>query len=390
MEKKNKRIQIAYFCINDPLDKRSWSGITYYLGQSLQKNVGDVHFLGPVELPRYLDKMLRALSKTSRLLFRKEYNAKHSFLIGLYTARILKRKLKKLNYDCIVAPAASTELSCLKIDKPVVYISDTTFKLISGYYQKEFRNISGFSKWEGNLLERQALRKSSLIIMSSFWAAHSASNFYKIPEQRITIMPFGANMDEPPSQNVIFEKLNNPVLTLLFLAVDWERKGGELAFETIKKLNEFGVESKLIVCGCIPPIGVEHPKMEVIPFLDKNKTADHDKFLELLSTSHFLILPTRADCSLLVACESNAYGMPAIATDTGGVSDVVKNGINGYCLPFDATGSDYATLIQEIYEDKSRFKTLIESSRKRYEEILNWDSWANKFKEATRTLLNYN
>ena len=37
-----QKIKIAYLSINDPLDKRSWSGTTYYIGQTLQKNIGEV------------------------------------------------------------------------------------------------------------------------------------------------------------------------------------------------------------------------------------------------------------------------------------------------------------------------------------------------------------
>ena len=187
-------------------------------------------------------------------------------------------------------------------------------------------------------------------------------------------------MDFDPGRGVIFEKEKNGVLTLLYLAVEWERKGGRIAFEALQHLHEAGIKARLIVCGCIPPDSFRHPDMEVIPFLNKNKKEDHDRFVHLLSTSHFLILPTRADCSLLVACESNAYGMPAISTDTGGVSDVVKDGINGYCLTYEAGGDRYAALIAGIYTDRERYHNLIVSSRKRYEDELNWDKWAERFR----------
>jgi len=98
-----------------------------------------------------------------------------------------------------------------------------------------------------------------------------------------------------------------------------------------------------------------------------------------LSSVHFLLLPTRADCSLLVACESNAYGVPAITTDTGGVSFVVRDGVNGYCLPYDAPGQAYAEKIAELFGDKERYHALVQSSRQRFEETLNWDRWAEGF-----------
>jgi glycosyltransferase involved in cell wall biosynthesis len=375
------RIKIAYLTVNDPLDKRSWSGTTYYIGQSLQKHVGDVDFLGPVKVPWFIDKLLRGVAKATRIVFKKEYNTKYSLIFSWYAARALKKKMRGRKYDCVVAPAASTEFSFFKTHLPSVYISDTTFQLISHYYHKEFGKISSFSKWEGNLLEKRSLQKSTFIIYSSQWAQQSAIKDYHIPAQRIGVMPLGANMDVVPDKRIIFEKEKNTTLTLLYLAVEWERKGGPIAFEALKELHRQGIAAKLIVCGCIPPAEFNDPSLEVIPFLNKNKQEDHERFIRLLSRCHFLILPTRADCSLLVACESNAYGMPAITTNTGGVPDIVKDGVNGYCLSYEAVGADYAKLINEIFSDKERYHNLIRSSRLRYEQALNWEQWAKGFQE---------
>ena len=379
-----RRIKIAYLTVNDPLDKRSWSGITYYLGQSLQRNVGDVDFLGPVQFPGWVHKILRAVAKFTRIVFKKEYNTKYSLLLSWYAARALRKKMKGKKYDCVVAPAASTEFSFFPSDLPSVYVSDTTFRLISNYYKNEFEKISSFSRWEGDLLEKRSLQKSSFIIFSSHWAEQSAMQHYHIPAEKILVQPLGANMDFVPDARNIFEKEKNPVLTLLYLAVEWERKGGRIAFDALQHLKKMGVDAKLIICGCTPPDGIADERMEVIPFLNKNKKEDHEQFIHLLSSSHFLLLPTRADCSLLVACESNAYGMPAIATITGGVPDVVKDGINGYCLPYEAPGSAYAERIAEIFGDKQRYHDLVRSSRLRFEEQLNWDKWAEGFSRMYR------
>lgn len=377
---KGNRLRIAFLSVNDPLDKRSWSGTTYYIGQTLQKNVGDVHYLGPVHFPWIIDKTLRGIAKFNRILFKKEYVTKYSLLLSFYAARALKKRMKGREYDCIVAPAAATELSYFKTRLPVVYISDTTFNLISNYYKRDFENILPFSRWEGNHLEKRSLNKSALIIYSSRWAAQSAKEDYHIPADRIAVMPLGANMDFVPDRQLIYEKEKNPVLTLLFLAVEWERKGGPLAFEALQQLESMGITAKLIVCGCVPPPEFSHPNMEVIPFLNKNKPEEHERFVQLLSAVHFLILPTRADCSLLVACEANAYGVPAITTATGGVPDIVYNEVNGYCLPYEARGAAYAEVIARLFRDKEKYHQLVQSSRNRYEEHLNWNKWADQFK----------
>ncbi|MEJ7911900.1 MAG: glycosyltransferase family 4 protein [Chitinophagaceae bacterium] len=381
MQQSTNKIKIAYLSVNDPLDKRSWSGTTYYIGQTLKRNVGEVHFLGPVPVPKWLDKLLRAISKLIRILFKKEYTVKYSLLLSWYFARVLQKKMRGQQYDLIVAPAASTEVAFFSSSTPIIFISDTTFALISNYYKNDFEQICALSRWEGNYIENRSLVKSAHLIYSSKWAAQSAVKDYFMPAEKITVMPLAANMDTRPARAIIFDKQKNRTLTLLYLAVEWERKGGSIAFDTLIQLEKMGVQTRLIVCGCTPPSSFVHASLEVIPFLNKNVAADHERFIQILSSVHFLLLPTRADCSLLVACEANAYGVPAITTQTGGVPDIVVNDVNGYCLPYAAGGDAYASLIAEIFHNEPRYHQLILSSRERFETELNWDKWAERFKE---------
>ncbi|HMR91320.1 MAG TPA: glycosyltransferase family 4 protein [Chitinophagaceae bacterium] len=375
----DRRLRIAYLTMNDPADKRSWSGTIYYIAKALQDHVGDVHFLGPVKQPWLLRKILNVLVRLCALFGKKKYLARHSIILGRYASARLKRRMRKEGYDCMVAPSASAELCFFKTSIPVIYISDTTFLLFSNYYMKDFRNVSRLTKWEGNLAERRALQKSSLILYASDWAAESAFTDYHISADKVSVIPFGANMDRIPQREEIFLKNNNPVLTLLYLAVEWESKGGDIALECFLHLKETGQQVKLIICGCTPPSDLAGEDIEIIPFLNKNEESDYRKFATLLSTSHFLLLPTRADCFGVVFCEANAYGMPAITTRTGGVGTVVRDGINGYCLSYEARGKEYAALILSVYNDNERYARLVESSRDRFESDLNWEQWAEKF-----------
>ena len=380
MENSGRR-KIAYYSFNDPLDKRSWSGTTYYMGQALQRNVGDVHFLGPVKIPWLLDKTFRALQKLSRFFFRSEWIPKYSLLKNIYASIILKRKMKGQSYDLLVAPAAAPELGYLNTELPIVYFGDATYKAYSETYEKEFKGSNKFSRWEGDHLERRSLKKSALIVLTSHWAANSAMHDYGVPADKIEVILLGANIDRVPGRELIFNKEANKTLTLLFLAVDWERKGGAIAFAALEHLHKMGINARLVVCGVVPPPRFVHPCMEVIPFLNKNEPADYQRFATLLSSVHFLVVPTRADCSLLVCCEANAYGVPTISTDVGGVKDVVKDGVNGYCLPPEAGGVAYASKIAALFADKESYHQLVLSSRKRFEEELNWNSFGEHFQK---------
>jgi len=374
-------MKIAYLSISDPLNKKFWEGSVYYIAKALQANGHEVELLGPVKPPKILDKFLRAIAKLNRIIFRREYLAKTNLLLSWYASRQFAKKLKGKDYDCICVPSEPSSAAFLKTDTPVIYITDTTFKLITNYYN-EFRKIPFLSKIEGNILERKLLKKSKSIIYSSIWAAESAVHDYSVPTEKILITPMGANIDVIPDKNCIFKKTENKELTLLFYGEDWHRKGGDIAVETLKFLKiSHGLKSRLIICGCKPPAQSEASNMEVYPFLNRNKKEDVDKLADLFSEAHFLFVPTRADCSLLSAAEANAYGVPAITTETGGVPEVVKDGINGYCLPYSASGNTYAALISELFIDESRYRELISLSRQHFEKNLNWNKWAEGFNE---------
>ncbi|TSA49979.1 MAG: glycosyltransferase [Sphingobacteriales bacterium] len=40
------------------------------------------------------------------------------------------------------------------------------------------------------------------------------------------------------------------------------------------------------------------------------------------------MVPSRAECYGIVFAEASSYGLPSVSTDTGGVSAVVKEGVN--------------------------------------------------------------
>src|SRR5580658_6675646 len=208
MEDNRKRIRIAYFSVNDPLDKRSWSGVTYYLGQSLQRNIGEVDFVGPVRFPYWLEKFERGVAKLTRIVSGREYYVKYSLLRSWYSARYLRRKMKGREYDLIFAPASNPALGSFRSKLPIFHIHDATFKVLTGAYA-EFQKASRISLWEGEHLERRALKKSAFIVYTSEWAARSAMKDYGVDPGRIFVRPFGANMDHVPDRGVIFDKEGN-------------------------------------------------------------------------------------------------------------------------------------------------------------------------------------
>jgi glycosyltransferase involved in cell wall biosynthesis len=174
---------------------------------------------------------------------------------------------------------------------------------------------------------------------------------------------------------------------LLFLGVEWQRKGGDITFETLLKLEEIGIPAELVVCGCTPPKEFSHERMRVIPFLNKNDESQRKELERLLMMSNFLLLPTRSDCVPMVLAEANAFGLPVITTNTGGVPEVVREGENGFLLPLDARGDAYAEVIAKAYRDDQYYSELVRASRAAFDNRLNWDAWGVSVKNILAELL---
>jgi glycosyltransferase involved in cell wall biosynthesis len=368
-------MNIAFLTAHNPRDRRSWSGIHYYMAKALSQYCEKVTLLGPVN--PYQIFLGKVFNKVTLSLFNIEYVYKFHVSLAKKYARIFQKKLSAGQFDLIFAPAATAEIAFLEAVPPIVYAQDGTVALADGYY-------FGFSpriRREANLLESLAISKSRLAVYSSQWAARSAIHDYHADPGKVHVIPFGANLDETPSQEAILAKKRSNRCRLLFLGVQWDRKGGDIAFETLAKLEELKFPAQLTVCGCVPPKKFAHQNLTVIPFLNKDIPAHRAKLHDLLLSSDFLLLPTRLDCTPIAFCEASAYGLPVITADTGGVPEMVKSGENGYVLPRGAVAADYARVLYEIFGDERRYYELVRRSRVAYEERLNWDVWGRKIRQ---------
>jgi len=375
MNDETKRIKIAFLTAFDLQEIRSWSwaGTFYHMTQALQRHCGEVSYIGPIHCWEQL--VAKIIRKGSRLLLKKEFASYHNFLVAKKYAKVVAQRLAERSFDVIVAPTGQSEIAFLETDIPIVLVEDATYGLLLNYHQ-HYSNLLKRSIYELHTLESLAIKRASVIVSSSAWAAQSAIKDYHADKQKVHVVPFGASIETPPPKEIVQARKKSSCCRLLFVAnTDWLRKGGDIAFETLLSLEEKGIQAELIVCGLTPPSTFSHERMRVIPFLDKKDERQRKEFEHLYMSSDFLLLPTRNDTFGMVFCEAGAYGLPSITTNTGGVPEVVRDGENGFVLPYDARGDAYAEVIAKIYQDDQLYRAMVKASRAAYDERLNWDAW---------------
>jgi glycosyltransferase involved in cell wall biosynthesis len=379
-------MRIAFLTRDDPRLRSSWSGIFFFMVRALEQHCGEVIALGPAaEGWWFASKVVRHFA---RRVLRKNVDTSHSVVLSRILGRTFARKLSQHHdIDLIFAPVASTETAFLETTLPLVLYGDLTARLFQNY-AAHLTSLPSWSVAQLELVESSALRRASHIVYASDWAARSAIHDYQTPQEKISVVPMGANLDEVPTAEQIDILRSRPLgneCRLVFVGVDWERKGGNTALAAMRLLRERGVNATLTVIGCVPPGSAGEPHVRVIPFLDKNLPEDQKRLSQLLLESDFMLFPTRREAFGIVCCEANAHGLPLIVSDGGGVP--VRDGENGILLPADASGGDYADAVQSLLKDPGRYKQLARGGRQAFESHLNWDAWGRSMAMVFRRVL---
>jgi glycosyltransferase involved in cell wall biosynthesis len=82
---------------------------------------------------------------------------------------------------------------------------------------------------------------------------------------------------------------------------------------------------------------------------------DNASLLQVTSTKRILVMASSQEGLPMAIAEALSLGVPVIATDTGDISRVLKNDVNGFLLPIEFDYAHYVDAIIAILADYPRF-----------------------------------
>ena len=364
-------MKISYVTTFNALDVQSWSGAGYYISKALKDQNSEIDYVGNLLVKS--NKIFKVKELFYRVKGLQYLRNRELSVVKNFADQVSKRMSR--SSDIVFSPG-TVPIAFLDTKKPKVFYTDATFAGMIDFYGT-FTNLCSESIKSGHAIEQAALSSCSLAIYSSDWAAKTAIDNYKFDPEKVKIVPFGANIESNRTFEDIKEILNKrskTICRLLFLGVDWERKGGDVAINIVKSLNKAGLKSELHIAGKksfalneLPENVINHG------FISKSSEEGINKYEKLIAESHFLVLPSKAEASALVFCEANALGVPNIATNVGGASTIIKDNINGKLFPLSATELEYSNYIFRLFTNYNEYEELALSSFNEYQERLNWD-----------------
>lgn len=376
--------KIAFLSFDNPSDRRSWSGTLNSEYIQLQKFY-EVEWLCP-KFNNFLLIFVKFFNRVRYLFTKKTFIPMYSSLfMSKFAMRNINKKLAKENYDLVFGVCTSTVQPFLKFTGPNIYMSDAIFSLMNGFY---FKNMNKTCIKNGNYLEKKTMQNASAVIFSSDWAKEGAIKDYKIDENKIFVVPFGANIDisEIEDKGKIVE---DSTIHILFIGVDWTRKGGDTAVKTVYLLNKMQNKYKFVldVIGGKPDYPVDEKVIFLHGFLNKNNKKQLDYFYEIINIAYLNILPTRAECSGIALIEASAYGIPSLTYNVGGTLTNVRDGVTGYCFNLSCDENDFAKKILNLVNDKALYKKFAENGKKLVHDELNWNVWGQNVHKIIKSLI---
>ena len=168
---------------------------------------------------------------------------------------------------------------------------------------------------------------------------------FRFPEDRIDLIGEGADLEKfypGESGEAIRREWNIPTDAVLFGFV------GRLAFDknplsfvrAAKKISLLFPRARFLAVGCYK---TETPRSEEVESLVAELFADNPDVLrltgqrsdvpDLMRAFDVFVLPSLLECQSRVIPQAFATGLPVIATNVGGIGDLVKHDITGLLVP---------------------------------------------------------
>lgn len=380
-------MQLAYVTHYDARDIDKWSGLGYHIAQSLQNESVSLDYIGPLK-EQLAGKLVRKYKRHYHELFQKKYlRDPEPCILKNYADQVLQ-KLTGLNCDVVFSPTINP-IAYLESERPIAFWADATFANVLDFYP-HYSNLCQETIRHGHLMETLALQRAKLAIYASDWAAQTAIAHYGADPAKVKVVPFGANIEDEKTLDevkILVESRSKKVCKLLLIGVDWFRKGGDVAFKVAQELNESGLRTELTVVGCQPIVEGPLPDfVKPLGFISKSTPEGKQRISQLIAESHFMVVPSQAECYGIVFCEANSLGVPCLATNVGGIPTIIKDQVNGKLFNHESEIADYCQFISDLFLQYSEYRKLALSAFNEYESRLNWSVAGQKIHQLLAEL----
>ena len=364
--------------VEDAFDVKAWSGIPYSLREALERQVERLTVFSPSRPARTL---VDGLKRQWYGGTPKRYPLWMTRATLEQNAREVKAEIARVRPDAVLSISSQCVAYLEDPGVPVFLFSDAPWLAWHETYAGTISAPVEMERYAAD--EARAAGRLDGLCFGSEWAVGEAKRLYGVDGSRLHVTPLGANWVPGVSREEVLARVEARAadgLELLYVGKDWERKGGPLAVEVARRLG-----ARLHIVGCRPELGGEALEFcTVHGLIYQSDPEGSARLAELFLRSHFLLVPTTAECFGIVFAEAQAFGLPPVSRAVHALPTVVEDGVTGVLLGLEAGAEAYVERILELRRDEGRYRAMAVAARERFETVLNWDRTATAILSAIR------
>ncbi len=226
-------------------------------------------------------------------------------------------------------------------------------------------------------LERGIYEHAELNFTRSSNISQSLIEQYHIPPEKVECVGVGSNLDE---RQIHLDNDDYRNKNILFVGIDWKRKGGPDLLAAFKKVLQTHPDAHLTIVGA-------SPEVDGLPNCTVAGRVPVDAMAAYYEKASLFCLPTHMEPFGVVFIEALNYKLPIVATQVGAIPDFVKPGVNGFLVePGDVDG--LATYLNQLLSDPALCQAMGEQAYSLAANHYSWNRVGEKMAASIRAVLN--
>lgn len=245
------------------------------------------------------------------------------------------------------------------------YLDGTLHDYLRGYRDFDAAAIDPATADRAMEVERAGYHQADGIAVMSEFTARTLVTEYGLDRERISVVLPGANITDEMADDVLLARAARTPsedVVVGFLGVYPERKGLPKLAEAVGLLRAEGLPVRLLVVGRCPEQIARLDGVEALGFI--SKAEEPERFVDALSRIDLGAQLSTAELFGIAVLEFFRCGIPVLATEVGGVTDVLGGG-GGISVPGDVTAEGVATALRGFVEDATLRARLTEAAAAR-------------------------
>lgn len=354
----------AAFVTSLPSNLKSggWSGMNINLHSQLSKHF-DLDYIGPIYPKVSKSDKLISLSKQFIGLKRDfEFYSERR----LHSIKKMVADRVKISNSFVFFHGTTPWIKCESFKPYFAYVDATFLTYLDIYLKGKVFNPNEIQRIFEQ--EKAFLNNASAIFFSSQWALNQTIAKYKLAGTNFVNVGLGGNAKISPLNR------ENPGKNLLFVSMDFKRKGGQIAYEAFCLLKNTFPYIKLNIVGDKPSDAIINDKGVVYHgSIDKKTEEGQKRFDSIFKDSCILVHPTEKDMTPLIIIEAGYYGIPAIAPKRFGIPEMIIDGKTGFLL-IENTSNEICTKLKNTLQDQQLLVKMSLEAYKHTTETFNWEN----------------